>query len=432
MITPLQRRTAVLAGGSAALGVATIIVLFVVQRDPEPLWLWATFAVAFVGLEFSSVEVNDRLFVSSSIMVAFTAAIVFDRDSAILAVTLMAAVAVLHPDDLRQKRWRQPAYNFGQLVLSTAIGTAVLTPFIPREAVTVPDLPLIVLGAVLAALVYNWVNFWLVSLYVRIAYPERALRPWSRMMSNHAIHAVLGAYGSLLGAAYLMVGPVALPLMFVTFLVGHVGFASYSRMREAHEATVKGFVKAIEALDPYTKGHTERVAMFCGMTAERLGFGAERLDVLRWAALIHDVGKVAAPAELLRQDAALEVAERSRLIRRMRVVEGLLDRVEFLSPAVALVSAQHDLPDDGSADQAARILAASDAFDAMTSSRSYRAAVTQPQAFAGLRASTATYGVEVVDALIGAVEASGQVYGSPDEQTSATVEELVRERARRA
>jgi hypothetical protein len=431
-MNPLQRKTATLAVASATLGAATIVVLFVVQSDPQPLWLWATFAVAFVGLEFSSVEVNDRLFVSSSIMVAFTAAIVFGRSSAVLAVTLIAAVAVLHPDDLRLRRWRQPAYNFGQLVISAALGCLVLLPFLPDGPLAVSDLPRVVGGAALAAVVYDWVNFRLVSLFVRVAYPERDLRPWSHMMGNHAALAVLGAYGSLLGAAYLMVGPIALPLMFVTFLVGHVGFATYSRMREAHEATVRGFVKAIEALDPYTKGHTERVATFSRMTAERLGFDAEELELLRWAALIHDVGKVGASPELIRRDGPLAPEERRGLIRSMREVERLLARVDFLAAAVAIVAAQHELSDDGSAGRAARILAAADAFDSMTSSRSYRSAVTQAQAFAGLRASSATYGDDVVEALIGAIEESGQIHGSPDTRSSEVVEKLVRERARRA
>jgi len=106
------------SGTLAALGAATLIGLFVLQESPGPLWLWVTFAAAFVALEFSSVEVNDRLFVSGSIMVAFTAATVFGRESAVLAVALMAAIAAFHPDDLRQRRWRQPAGNFGQLVFS--------------------------------------------------------------------------------------------------------------------------------------------------------------------------------------------------------------------------------------------------------------------------------------------------------------------------
>ena len=120
------------------------------------------------------------------------------------------------------------------------------------------------------------------------------------------------------------------------------------------------------------------------------------------------------------------------MVRGMRLVEGMLATVEFLAPAVAIVEACHELPDDGSAPIAARILAAADSFDAMTSSRSYRSAVTQGQAFAALRSGAEQYGVDVVDALVAAVEESGQVYGSPDAQTSAKVEALVRDRARRA
>ncbi len=97
----IDRRTAILAAVSAGAGAVVVVVLFVLQSDPQPLWLWGIFAVAFVILEFWSVEVNDRLFISSSIMVAFSGMVIFDRESAVLAVTLMAAVAVLHPEDLR-------------------------------------------------------------------------------------------------------------------------------------------------------------------------------------------------------------------------------------------------------------------------------------------------------------------------------------------
>ncbi len=406
-----------------------MVVLFVVQSDPSPLWLWAIFAVVFVALEFSSVEVNDRLFVSSSIMVAFTAAVVFGRSSAILAVSLMAAVAVFHPEDLRAKRWRQPVYNFGQLVLSTAIGALVLFPFLPEGPLVVEDVPKLVGGAALASVVYNWVNFRLVALFVNSAYPGTELLPWSRMVVNHVALAGLGAYGALLGAAYLMVGPVALPLMFATFLVGHSGFATYSRMRQAYEDTVRGFVKAVEALDPYTKGHTERVAQFCRMTGERLGLDAEALEVLRWAALIHDVGKLAAPAELIGKDGPLSERENARLGRQMRVVEELLSRVDFLAPAVEAITT-----DDGAADSApviGRVLGAADAFDAMTTTRSYRSAITQAAAFYHLRADADRHGSDVTEALIEAIIDSGVVYGSPDEQASAEVERLVQDRIRR-
>ncbi|MEE8498589.1 MAG: HD domain-containing phosphohydrolase [Acidimicrobiia bacterium] len=424
----IDRRTAFLAAASAGAGAVVVVALFVFQSDPSPLWLWATLAAAFVTLEFSSVEVNDRLFVSSSIMVAFTGIVVFDRDSAVLAVTLMAAAAVLHPEDLRLRRWRQPAYNFGQLVLSTAIGALVLFPFLPDEALAAEDLPILVGGAALASIVYNWVNFRLVAIYVKVAYPDRSLRPWSRMFGNHLVHAVLGAYGALLGAAYVMVGPVALPLMFGTFLVGHSGFATYSRMRQAHEDTVSGFVKAIEALDPYTKGHTDRVAQFCRMTGEQLGLDADQLEVLRWSALIHDVGKLAAPAELINREGPLTEEEQARLGRRMAVVEELLSRVDFLAAAVEASAASRESQDT---QLIGRVLGAADAFDAMTTTRSYRSAVTQTAAFDQLRRDDGLHGSDVVEALIAAIVASDVVYGAPDAGVATEVERLVQERIRR-
>lgn len=422
-----DRRTAILATVSAVVGLVVVVVLFVLQADPDPLWLWATFTVAFVGLEFSSVEVNDRLFISSSIMVAFAAAVVFGRSTALLSVALMAAITVVHPRDLGARRWRQPAYNFGQLVVSVTIGALVLFPFLPAGGLVAGDLPRLVVGAALASTVYDWINFRLVTLFVRTAYPGRELRSWSHLLMSHVALAVLGAYGALLGAAYRMVGPVALPLMLGTFLVGHVGFASYSRLRQAHEDTIAGFVKAIEALDPYTKGHTERVAEFCRITGERLGLDGRQMEVLRWAALIHDVGKLAAPPELISKEGTLTPSEREHLERRMRVVEELLSRVEFLAPAVAAMSSTVE---DGSV--ISRVLQAADAFDGLTSTRSYRRAVTQGEAFERLRARTAEFGADVVEALTEAILDGGVAYGLPETVDVEEVERLVRERARRA
>jgi hypothetical protein len=433
--TSQERKTAILAGALASVGAVVLGLLFFTQADPYPLWLWSTLAAAYVVLQLAAVEVNDRLFISSSMMVAFTAAVVFGGESAVLAVALMAAVSALHPDDLRERRWRQPAYNFGQLVISSAIGITIFLPFLPEGPVTVGDLPVLTAGAAFAAVVYDWVNFRMVAFFVRVAYPDRDLRPWSKMLANHVALSILGAFGGLLGAAYILVGPIILPLMFLTFLVGHVGFASYSKLREAHEDTIRGFVKAVEALDPYTRGHTERVAHFARITGERLDLGPERLETLRWAALIHDVGKVAVPSDLLHKPGILTDEEYQKTVRHMLVVEEVLGRVDFLRPMVAIVSGQHALLDDEPAGEVpieSRILAAADAFDAMTSTRSYRAAVTQATAFDQLRRRADLYGTGVVEGLIAAIETEGEVYGSPDEESAAQVERLVRERAIRA
>jgi len=281
-------------------------------------------------------------------------------------------------------------------------------------------------------LVYDWVNFRLVASMTRRLYPGRAPQAWSALLSNHLAMTVLALVGTLAGVAYLLGGPVVLPLVGLTFVAGHVGFASYARLRRAHLDTVHGFVKAIEALDPYTRGHTDRVAHFVAVAGEEMELGPERMERLQSAALLHDVGKLAVPPSLLRKAGPLTSAEEEALVRHMRVVEGLLAEIEVLAPVVRLLEDVHRVAAGGRGTREARVLAAADAFDGMTSTRSYRAAVTQAEAFAQLRARAGVLGAEVVEALITAITRRGEVYGLPDDASAAEVARLVKERAIRA
>lgn len=416
----------------ATVGAAALSLLVVVQSVPRPLWLWATLAAAYVALEYSAVEVSDRLLVSSSVMVAFGAVVAMGRASGVLTVAVMAALAVLHPSYLRLRRWQLPVANFGQLVASTAVGAGLLALLLPAGPLTGGDIPRVLGAAVPAALLFDWVNFQLVAFMTRRFYPERELQPWSRMVSQHVAMALLAVLGALCGMAYLLAGPVVLPLVGLTFVAGHAGFASYARLRRAHLDTVHGFVKAVEALDPYTRGHTDRVAHFAAATGQRLGMSPEQMELLHWAALLHDVGKLAAPPELVRNAGPLDRSEEAALGRHMQVVEGLLTGIKVLSPVVVILGEYHRVVAGGEGRLEARVLAAADAFDGMTSTRSYRAAVTQSQAFARLRERSPALGAEVVGALIGAITDRGEVYGSPDAASSAEVERLVKERAVRA
>ncbi|MCB1247445.1 MAG: hypothetical protein KDB69_09270, partial [Acidimicrobiia bacterium] len=251
-----------------AVGVGTLVLLGLTQSFPQPLWLWAVFAAAFVFFEWSAVEVNDKLLASPSVMVMMTAAVAFGPDSAILGCTAMAALGILTPDDVRGRRWFQPAVNFGQLIISTAISTSTLALLLDAVAVSndgvwtvePQTVGLVALVSGLAAVVHGFVNLWLVSFIVRQVYGTRNIDKWSHMGQIMLPMTGMGFLGGLLGATYLMVGSASLPLIAIVFFTGYMAFESYARLREAQLSTLAGFIKALEAKDLYTRGHTERVA----------------------------------------------------------------------------------------------------------------------------------------------------------------------------
>jgi HD-GYP domain-containing protein (c-di-GMP phosphodiesterase class II) len=419
------------------IGVALLAVLVVVQDFPSPFWLWALFAAAFVFFEWNTVEVNDKLYASPSVMVIMTAAVVFGPESAVLGCAAMAALGPLQPQDIRERRWFQPLANFGQMVITAAIAATVLALVMGGEPVTTSNLWRVALASALAAIVYGFVNYQLVLLAVRQVYGHYDLNKWSHTAQLVVPYLGMGFLGGLLGAAYLLVGPATLPLIGIVFFTGYMAFESYARLREAQLSTLAGFIKALEAKDLYTRGHTERVAYFSNMIGESMGYNGTQLEKLRWAALIHDVGKLAVPREVIRKKARLTDNEYHEMQAHVHHVEDLLNEVDFLRPMVDVASNHHahfdgngyhgSTAEEGETPSLdARILAVADSFDAMTSTRSYRVALTQEYAFAELRRHAGTqFDPDVVEVFITVLGASGEQYGSPIELS----EEEARRRA---
>ena len=335
------RLRVVFAAVLASLGAVCIGLLVRSQRFPEPLWLWAMFALAHVYFEWRAVEVNDRLIASPSIMVLTTAAVAYGPESAALGVAIVAALSPLTPADVRERRWFQPIANMGQLTISATISVLLLTVLLPEQPFDRGDLLAIAVASGLAAVTYGALNYSIVLAVVRAVFGERHLRPWSNLPGLMLPLLGMGFLGGLLGATYKLVGPHTLPLIFAVFFVGHMTFASYAQLREAQESTLRGFVKALEAKDLYTRGHTERVAYFTEMIAREMGFSGTKLARLRWAALIHDVGKLAVPRDLIRKRARLTDDEYAQMKTHAHLVEDLLAEVDFLQPMVAIAANHH-------------------------------------------------------------------------------------------
>ena len=423
-----QRRRIAFAVGLGAIGAVVLaaLVIWDFQTFPSPIWLWGIFAVAVIYFEWNAVEVNDRLFVSPSLMVIMTAAVSFTSESAMLGVASIAALGLVTPLDIRERRWFQPAANFGQFVITSTVSVGVLILILGSDFAAAPLWRIAVAGG-LAAVVYGVLNVAIVTLVVRAVFGQRGVRSWSNMTAIILPMVGMGLLGGLLGAAYLHAGPHMLPLIFAVFFLAQMTFGSYAQLREAQESTLRGFIKALEAKDLYTRGHTERVAYFANLIGQEMGFSGTRLERLRWAALIHDVGKLAVPRDLIRKRARLTDEEYDQMQTHTHLVEDLLAEVEFLQPMIA-IAANHHTHFDGTGYGPAvhadgetapplesSIIAVADSFDAMTSTRSYRVALTQEYAFSELRrCSGSQFDPKVVEAFIAVLTRRGERYGSPD------------------
>lgn len=147
--------------------------------------------------------------------------------------------------------------------------------------------------------------------------------------------------------------------------------------------------RAIEARDPYSSGHAARVTAIAEVVAERLGWDDEQIDVLRIGAALHDIGKLAVPDTVLRKPGPLSEDEFDHVRAHPEEGARMLGLVGTLRAAAPCVLHHHEHWDGsgyptGTAGAAippeARVLAVADAFDAMTSDRPYRPALSEPLA----------------------------------------------------
>lgn len=374
--------------------------------------------VVFGGLvaftENRSVAFPDGTTMSASSVPVMAAVVVFHAQGAPAGAMIVSMCGALYLPALRRHDVPRIAFNAGSYGFATLV---VSVTYAALAAVTgVTGLALLVL-AVPVALVDLVLNDLLVAVAMTLAggrsvrWCLRRFRPGSWQVVPFTV------LGLVMGSVWVEYGAATLPLFIVPVVVAHRTFHAYEELRRAHEATLETLLRALEAKDGATARHVRRVAVYARLIGEELGLSPARLDRLRCAALMHDVGKLAVPSELLNKPGRLTSEEFHLVHRHEEVSVEILERISFLRDVAPSASSTHSRYDGADPIGAApgtppdrdrradsvdirrtgprrgkraallepHIVHVADAFDAMTSTRPYRRALGRDVALDELR-----------------------------------------------
>ncbi|WP_320780298.1 HD-GYP domain-containing protein [Streptomyces sp. CRN 30] len=336
------------------------------------------------------------------------------------AAALVAVPGALISRVERRPRGPRRLWRAARLTVAVGAASRVHGALGGPEAVAGPDLPYALVPAVAAVLVFCTVltllDTGILALAERV--PVRNLRSgglFARQLAPVVAHGLGGLMMAVLWRGPH--GPAAALLVLLPMYVSCWVFAQAHRERAAHRATVRALVQAVDIKDGYTRGHSERVGRASGMIARELGLGDGRVELVRFAGILHDVGKLGVPTRLLRKEGPLTPEERRVVELHPEYGHEMVRGIGFLGEARSAILHHHERL-DGSGypcglvgdriPQPARIVAVADAFDAMTSTRSYRRARPVAAALEELRRCAGTqFDPVMVRALVRALDRHG-------------------------
>jgi len=225
------------------------------------------------------------------------------------------------------------------------------------------------------------------------------------------------AYGLLIAALWSVVGFFAPLLVLIPLFVARWAVAQFAEQQKAYEATVGALCQAVETKDFYTRGHSDRVSRGSVMIAREIGMRSERVEAIRYAGMLHDVGKLGVPTKVLQKTGKLTEEEYAAIqLHPMRGLD-IVREIGFLDEALAGIMHHHERIDGrgypmglagDEIPEFARVLAVADAFDSMTSTRSYRGARPVAEAIEELRKWSGTqFDPAFVDAFVAALKRDG-------------------------
>jgi putative nucleotidyltransferase with HDIG domain len=350
--------------------------------------------VCFVGVgilsEGLAIDFGSGKQASSSLaFLPFLASIVVF--SPIVALTGVAIVVVFSSVVLSRQEIAKALFNISQAIIAVALAGLAYSQFLDETNAASPVRSEIsYLGFLILAVIFFSVNILLTSVAIALLRQQSVIKVLNQVVGPRGGNLVY----DLLASPIAIVPAVLYQSQFVTgiliillpLLLIRYSYLSKLQLEEANRDLLKVLVKAIETRDPYTSGHSVRVATLARLIARDLNLSARKVDQVETAALLHDIGKIdSIYAAVIRKPHDLSEEERDLIRTHATKGADLLETLSSVSREVVRGVRHHHERYDGTgypsgmrADAipiSARIIMLCDSIDAMLSDRPYRRAL---------------------------------------------------------
>jgi len=300
---------------------------------------------------------------------------------AVMAV--IEGIATIITEGLLQRRpFMKLIFNVPLLVMTVGVSGLVYRAFGSLGAI---NSPFFLIPLTAAGVVYYIFNTWAVSFVIALSDGRNPLHVWKQNYMWNFFHILAFLpVGAIIALLYANSGVWTIALFIIPLFLARYSFQLYLDMREAHINTVAALTSAIDASDPFTHGHSFRVSRYALRVARAMGMSSRDLEMLEYAGLLHDIGKIAVQNDILLKVGPLTEEEWRSLKSHPNVGADIVDQLKFLKEASDVIRSHHERPDGNGYPRGlkgmqvpltARILNVVDAFDAMTSDRPYRKAL---------------------------------------------------------
>lgn len=381
------------------------------------IW-WIAFAVI---ADMSPILLpGSKAYITVSSALDYAAIVVFGPVVAAMISTISTVVTTA---TVSRKAVHKLLFN-ACLFITTIITSGLVFELLGGHATKVPaDLVIPMAGC---GITYFLMDTFGVSLVVALSQQTSAWRTWQRTYLWTTVTHLVGfvPLGAIIVVIFMHIGIPGVALFLVPLLLARYSFKLYTDMREVHIDTVRALTSAIDASDPYTKGHSERVTQYAVALARELHLSERRVQAIEYAGFLHDMGKIGLQHSILLKPGALTDSEWEEMKRHPETGARIVSDLHFLKGARDVVLFHHERFDGtgyprGLAGEhiplEARIVKVADAFDAMLSDRPYRRALSLKQALEQLRQGCGTeFDPRVVDAFMGLVERGQIEMPAPD------------------